>query len=243
MSEECKKIHQLIEQLPLIRIGDDFDFKTLPIAGIYFFYEKGEYSDHFPNCNRIVRVGTHRKNNFQTRIKDHYLDSKKELVLDKAKSAPHDRSIFRNHIGRCLLNMNGDSLYIKNVWKINKTPKIKNKKCEHLRDINKELGLEKEISRILRQQFSFRYIILDDEKQRMGEKSMESALIATIAQCKSCMPSTNWLGNNSPEDKIKNSGMWNMHHVNARIIDENQFELLKRAVEESNLFYDSYNSK
>jgi len=38
MSELCKWLHEVLEQLPLIRYL--FDLNKLPLNGIYFFYKK-----------------------------------------------------------------------------------------------------------------------------------------------------------------------------------------------------------
>lgn len=57
-------------------------------------YEDGE-TGH--GTNRIVRVGTHRKENqLPGRLEEHYLHENK------------DRSIFRKNIGRALLNRDHD---------------------------------------------------------------------------------------------------------------------------------------
>jgi len=67
-------------------------------------------------------------------------------------------------------------------------------KFGQLRKIEKEKELELEITRILRDNFSFRFIKLDVQKERMGKKGLESALIGTVARCTMCKPSSLWLG-------------------------------------------------
>ncbi len=65
---KCKIIHEILESLP------ECDYKKpnskLPINGIYFFYEDGEfYVDGNEKRKRIVRIGTHRVDgNFRNRI-------------------------------------------------------------------------------------------------------------------------------------------------------------------------------
>jgi len=56
MSELCKRLHEQLEQLPLIRYP--FKLDQLPENGIYFFYEDGEIWGHGGDKPRIVRVGT-----------------------------------------------------------------------------------------------------------------------------------------------------------------------------------------
>lgn len=230
MSNICKEIHDTIENLPVVNW--EFKPKDLPKCGIYFFYEDSEYCSHFNNRNRIVRIGTHLKNNFRSRIKNHYV-FKNEILFTKEQSAPHDRSIFRNHIGRCLLNREGNIQYVKNVWIKNKSPLSERNKYKHLRDIPTEVRLEKEISNIIRKNFYFRYIIIEDEKSRIGADSLETALIATVAQCNICKPSKSWLGNFSTEETIKSSGLWNIRCVKAPIITNKQLEYLYRAIDKT----------
>ncbi len=35
-----------------------------------------------------------------------------------------------------------------------------------------------------------------------------SKLISTVSLCKNCIKSQNWLGNYSPKEKIRESGLW-----------------------------------
>jgi hypothetical protein len=44
--------------------------------GVYFFYKEGENSDHHSNSisrPRIVRIETHKENNFRSRVSEHFL--------------------------------------------------------------------------------------------------------------------------------------------------------------------------
>jgi hypothetical protein len=105
MSEKCSWLHSQLESLPLLRFP--FNVKSLPSNGIYFFYEEGEMIDHGNSPKpRIVRIGTHKENNFQTRISEHFLLNESKLNFTIANPKPSDRSIFRKNIGRALLNKN-----------------------------------------------------------------------------------------------------------------------------------------
>ena len=100
MSEQCRWLHDQLEELPLFRFP--FKLEQLPLNGIYFFYEGGETWGHGGNeiRQRIVRIGTHRDGNFRPRIKEHFLLNHSRMEFDKNRSKPSDRSIFRKHIGR-----------------------------------------------------------------------------------------------------------------------------------------------
>ena len=66
-------LYRIIELLSIFK--NPFDLKLFPNNGVYFFYEEGENSDHGNGINRprIVRIGTHRENNFRPRIFEHFL--------------------------------------------------------------------------------------------------------------------------------------------------------------------------
>ena len=101
MSVLCEWLHAKLEKLPRIRFP--FELEELPENGIYFFYEDEEIWGHGGTKPRIVKIGTSRDGNFRSRIEEHYLLDKTKMKFDVTKPPPHDRSIFRSHIGRALL--------------------------------------------------------------------------------------------------------------------------------------------
>ena len=90
--------------------------------GFNFFYEEGENSDHGDGISRsrIVRIGTHKENNFRSRISEHFLLNELKMEFTQINPKPSDRSIFRKNIGRALLNMQRDFDYLR-VWEIDFT--------------------------------------------------------------------------------------------------------------------------
>lgn len=226
MSELCKWLHKNLEQLPLIKFP--FKLEQLPENGIYFFYEKSEIWGYGGYKPRIVRIGTHKDGNFRGRIKEHFLFDEAKMNFDATKPAPHERSIFRKNIGRALLNKERDD-YLK-IWEIDFTTRTNREEYGYLRDIQKEKKIELEITRILRKNFSFRFIIINSQIKRMGSEGLESSLIGTIAHCKLCRPSNNWLGNHSPKKQIRESGLWLVHHLKADVINENDKEIILSAI-------------
>jgi len=217
MSGHCKWLHEQLEQLPLIKFP--FKLEQLPDNGIYFFYEKGEIWGHGGDNPRIVRIGTHKDGNFRSRIKEHFLLDESKMSFDKDKPKPSDRSIFRKNIGRVLLNRDRDD-YLQ-VWEIDFMTRGNRDSLGHKRDIDKEKRIESTITRILRERFSFRFIVIESQTERMGSKGLESSLIGTVASCRLCSPSDNWLGNISPKQQIKKSGLWLVQYLKANGINEN----------------------
>lgn len=226
MSYRCEWLHSKLEELPVVRYP--FELGVLPKVGIYFFYEGGELWGHGGSLPRIVRVGTHRKANFRARIADHFLLGKDNMELDRNRPKPSDRSIFRKNIGRALLNGERDS-YLK-VWEIDFTEGRNRLALGRLRDLEKEASLERRITEILRTRFFFRFIIVEDERKRFGATGLESRLIGTLSQCRSCRPTPGWLGNLSPKRQIRNSGLWVAHHLRAPEIDDRDMRVIEDAI-------------
>ena len=223
MSDSCRWLHEQLERLPLIRFP--FKLDQLPEKGIYFFYEDGEVWGHGGDKPRIVRIGTHKNGNLRSRIKEHYLLDKSWMNFNENKPKPSDRSIFRKNIGRALLNKDMDG-YLQ-IWNINFIRSRNKELFGSKRNIEKEKRVEEMITRIIREKFSFRFIVLDSQKER---KRLERSLIGTVAQCKLCKPSANWLGNYSPIQKIRESGLWLVHYLKANPINENDKEVILNAI-------------
>jgi hypothetical protein len=205
-----------------------FDREQLPENGIYFFYEKGEVWGHGGNQPRIVRIGTHREGNFRSRIAEHFLLNEVKMNFDVTKPPPHDRSIFRKHIGRALLNQS-HSPYIA-VWNIDFMRRENLKRHAHLRDIQDERRIEAEVTRLLREDFSFRFVALEGQVARMGPGGLEARLIGTLARCEVCRPSPDWLGQHSPEEKIRQSGLWLVHNLRSEPLTESDKGRLVAAI-------------
>jgi len=226
LSQLCQSLHERLASLRMIRYP--FSLDQLPENGIYFFYEDGELWGHGGERPRIVRVGTHKEGNFRTRVKEHFLIGETELVLGPTRGAPKDRSIFRKNIGRALLNRSKDD-YLR-IWEIDFMKTINREKYGHLRDIEKEQQIESEVTQILRQHLSFRFIPLEGQSRRMGKAGLESRLIATLAGCGQCKPSASWLGNYSPKAQIRDSGLWLVQHLSGPSLNSGDWRLIEDAV-------------
>ncbi len=223
MSDQCKWLHAQLEKLPLFKYP--FDLNNLPDNGIYFLYEKGETWGHGEDKPRIVRIGSCKNGNFRSRISEHYLLDERKMNFNSKQAAPKERSIFRKNIGRALLNK--QKMDYLNIWEIDFTDRKSRKQKAHIRNIKLEKEIEMQITRIIRESFSFRFIEL---KNAMGSQGLESRLIGTIAQCRLCRPSKNWLGLHSPIDKIQESGLWLVQHLKANGIDEDAKPIVLNAI-------------
>jgi hypothetical protein len=227
MSEVCKWLHEQLEALPVFSFP--FDLERLPRNGIYFFYEKGEVWAHGGENPRIVRIGTSKDGNFRSRIGEHFLLNEKKMQFDASRPAPHERSIFRKNLGRALLTREGDP-YLK-VWEIDFTSQQARKKWSHSRNIGKEQRIEAQITQLLRETFSFRFITIHG--QQMGKAGLESRLIGTVAQCEECRSSESWLGRYSPKPEICAGKLWLVQHLKASPLSNGGQKMLIDAVSQT----------
>jgi hypothetical protein len=135
------------------------------------------------------------------------------MAFDQNRALPKDRSIFRKHIGRALLHRDADAYA--SLWDIDFTERDARDKYRSRRDVEKEREVEREVTRILRERFTFRWIELEGEDQRLGSQGLEAALIGTFACCGECRPSAMWLGRFSPQRKIAQADLWQLQHLRA----------------------------
>jgi len=187
MSKNCNTIHQWFNGMK--KFTFPFDKKDIPENGIYILFEKGEFAH---STNRIVRIGTHTgQNQLRSRLFQHFLKENK------------DRSIFRKNIGRALLNKDNDPFLEK--WELDLT--TRNAKDQHSDsvDFDKQKEIEKRVTKFIQDNFSFVVFQIDDKEKRLY---FESRIISTVSLCEECKSSENWLGNFSPKEKIRKSGLW-----------------------------------
>lgn len=221
-SEVCNWLTERLARCPLISYP--FNEDDLPKNGIYFFYEAGEFSQHGDHLQRIVRIGTHNDGNFRKRIANHYLSKyeNKKMSFDRNKPTPKDDSVFRKHIGYALLK--SDS-YI-NIWKEDLKKPEKREKVAHLRDLEKELEIEKQITCLMRNRFTFRFVEDEQWENQVKRYDIEKHLIGSVAQCRLCAPSKNWLGKHHPDDQVRNAGLWQVHHLRASPLSDSDRALI-----------------
>lgn len=191
----CKNLHAWARLLP--RHTFPFDPKQIPLNGLYVLFEKDEQAHGGPSTrlgvnDRIVRAGTHTgEGQLPSRLRQHFLVENK------------DRSIFRKNIGRALLARAHDPYLA--VWEVDFTPAAARLQHGSKRDPAKQAEIEKEVTDYMQSNFSFAVVGINSKTERLA---LESKIISTLSHCEECGPSPDWLGNYSPKEKIKESGLW-----------------------------------
>ncbi|MCK5284134.1 MAG: hypothetical protein KAJ86_00960 [Alphaproteobacteria bacterium] len=171
MSEACQILHEWANGLQ--KFSHNSSTEELPKNGIYMVFEKGETAH---GTDRIVRVGTHTgQNNLGKRIFEHLYKPKK------------DRSVFRKHIGRCLL---ADNPFLEQ-WNLDSTTKANREKYKNIIDFEKQAETEERVTQYIADNFSFVVFEVDEKAERLR---IEEGLLSTITACEKCFPSKSWLG-------------------------------------------------
>lgn len=192
----CSLLHQRARDLPRYRYP--FDPDDFPEHGIYLLFERGETAHE---GDRIVRVGTHtgKRSRLADRLLEHFENENK------------DRSIFRKNIGRALLSRDGDP-YL-DAWNLDGTGSTARKRHAAALHPAHQADVERRVSHVLRKKMSF--AVLPEKRGREHLRDLEKALIGTVASCPRCGPSRRWLGRNSPDPRIVESGLWQVQHLKA----------------------------
>ena len=189
LSDVTTDVYNLLASLR--RFDNAFVPSHLPSSGIYFFYEKGETIRLGGlAADRIVRVGINRSNGrFRSRIRGHY---GRVSRLGGNKNG----SVFRKHLGGALLRRVDPDDQRLTGWLCQDGPTY--------------AEVEREVSLVLRHNFTFACVWVEDADERTN---LESALIALLAQEPLGHPSPTWLGAYAASADIRNSGLWNTQHI------------------------------
>jgi hypothetical protein len=180
----------------------------IPSHGIYFVFDSAEPGH---GGLRIVRVGSHTGNgNLSSRLREH-------VTVNK------DRSIFRKHVGRAVLARDSDPYLA--TWNIDFTTRANRERYGHLIDREKQKRIEDEVSAYIVDHLSFRVIGTPNPQVAL---QFERLSIATVACCKKCQASAQWLGMFSPIDKVRTTGLWQTQHLRGDVLSEDLLADLKK---------------
>jgi hypothetical protein len=194
LDEICQfvqEIYKMISSKGMLFKGPN---NTLPLNGIYFFFEKGQkilIDDK--EFDRIVRIGINEKpNNFIKRINEHY---KGNIIA----------SVFRENVGWALLERAGDK------------PKIVYGTKKNYKRQNSGGPLESAISKYFSEVLTFKAFSIGYSKLKKYERILTAAF-STYYQYKIWkkeLDIKDWLGSYSYSrgDKIRRSGLWNSENV------------------------------
>ena len=161
MSSLYDQLHELFHAGRRLHFPFHGEANQIPRQGLYIMFERGE---KYKEWDRIVRVGTHTgTGKLLSRLNEHYSKENK------------DRSIFRKHIGRCLLQQTEDT-YL-NIWNLDLTTRANRVHYGHLVDPERQLALEKQVSQYIQENLSFTVIEVPEQAHR---RFWESRIISLM---------------------------------------------------------------
>jgi len=212
--EGIAQFYQILEQLQFKvggfrRLADSHGRMGWPTRGVYFFFERGELRDD-GRTPRVVRVGTHAvSRNSQTMLWHRLRQHRGTLKGAYAGGGNERESVFRYLVGDALLRsaclppqVRADS------WDTGHSAPAEIRRTEH--------ALEVAVSDRIRA-MPFLWVAIDDpagpESTRKVIERGAIALLSNFQREPSDPPSKSWLGLNSSQPKVRQSGLWNVHHI------------------------------
>ena len=203
-----------------------------PDRGVYFFLEPGERRDSADQL-RVTRVGTRAvsegsSTSLWDRLKQHYGTG------DGSSNHPHGGnhrgSVYRKRVGEAIIekhDLNEDYPDWDKRWS-----SIDRGRSE-VRD--EEYILERRVSTYIREQ-PFLWVDVDDKPSAASDRAyIEQNAIALLSNFEDetiDSRADGWLGKYSRSREIRESGLWNVNHVEERY-DPDFLDILEVAVEDT----------
>jgi hypothetical protein len=200
-----------------------------PDRGVYVFLEPGETRS--PDQHRVTRVGTHAvsagsSTSLWDRLKQHYGTGSGSA--DHPHGGAHRGSVYRKRVGEAIIEkhaLHDDYPDWGERWSgIDRDRGV-------VRD--EEYVLERRVSAYIRDQ-PFLWIALDDEPGPDSDRAFVErnaiALLSNFERSAVHPRADDWLGRHSRSQAIRESGLWNVDHVD-ETYDPDFLDRLARAVE------------
>jgi hypothetical protein len=202
--EACTALHKTLSGLPrysFVQLNEAF-----PADGVYFLFELGEEGHE---GERIVRIGSHTgKGILASRLREH-------ARLNK------DRSIFRKHIGRAMLQQDNNPYLA--IWNLDLTTRKAREEQGHRLDKTKQAGIEDAVSAYINNVFSIVVLPASDSEAACR---LEERCIGTVSSCSRCSPSKFWLGQHA-DPRIAESGLWQIMHLYRKGLDDSDLRAIQ----------------
>jgi hypothetical protein len=177
-------------------------------GGIYFFFEDGEHREHSKTL-RVVRVGTHAitatsRTTLWNRLRTHG----GHLSGPAAGGGNHRGSIFRKRVVEAMLRSGNYPEEIARTWGIGSTAPKAVRLAEH--------PLEQEVSQFIGR-MPFLWINVPDAPSPASDRGyLERNCIGLLSNFEKAdinPPAPKWLGVQSGQRTIRESGLWNTNRV------------------------------
>jgi hypothetical protein len=236
-SDDLDRFYELLDTLAK-RVGgprklkDCTGYMDWPDRGVYFFLEPGETRTHTAQ-KRVTRIGTHAvstgsSTSLWDRLKQHYGTGSGSS--NHPHGGNHRGSVYRKRVGEAIIERHGlhdDYPQWDDRWSgIDRDRSA-------VRD--EEYILERRVSAYIREQ-PFLWLHLDDEPSADSDRAYIEqnaiALLSNFEKERLDPRDERWLGADSRSREIRESGLWNVNHVDENY-DPDFLELLGDAIEDT----------
>lgn len=175
-----------------------------PIHGVYFFFEPGEVRKD-GTTPRFVRVGTHALTaTSRTKLWDRLRTHRGRVGGRNPGGGNHRGSIFRLHVGTALINRDGKWPAAATSW---------GEGSSAPREVgDREVALEQAVSRHIGG-MPLLWVDVPDRHDRAAIEQACIALLGNRIQPSIDPPSADWLGRHADRNAVRESGLWNVNHV------------------------------
>ncbi|WP_251342819.1 hypothetical protein [Haloplanus halophilus] len=189
------------------RLGDCDGYMDWPDRGVYFFFATDEYRTN-GDKRRLTRVGTHAvSDGSDTSLWNRLRTHRGALSGTYEDGGNHRGSVFRERVGEALIERH-DLHDDYPEWGHGSSASRDRRLAE--------LDLERRVSDYIRE-LPFLWVKIDDEPSSDSDRAYverNTIALASNYRREAIDPRADgWLGTDSPSEKIRNSGLWNVDHV------------------------------
>lgn len=178
-----------------------------PKRGVYFFFEDGELREDGVTP-RVVRVGTHALRASRSTLWGRLVQHKGSRSGSMPGGGNHRGSIFRLHIGTALLAIGDWPDSVRNTWGVGSTANGEVRRTEY--------PLERAVSDRIGA-MPFLWLDVDDQPSPQSDRGVIEVgaieLLSNLDRPSIDPSSKSWLGRSADRRLVRESGLWNVNHV------------------------------
>lgn len=196
-------LEQLGERAGAPRPLGDVDGADCPESGVYFFFEPGEYRQDGLTL-RVTRVGTHAiSGTSQTTLWNRLRTHRGTLGGGNPGGGNHRGSVFRLHVGNALIARDGHP-EAAGTWGQGSSVSAAEREPEE--------PLERAVSAHIRA-MPVLWVSAPDRDDRRSLERGSISLPSNHGRSPVDPPSPRWLGHYAASAEVRESGLWNINHV------------------------------
>lgn len=209
------------------RLADCDGYMDWPERGVYFFFAPREQRANSSQL-RLTRVGTHAVSEGSgTKLWDRLRTHRGALSGSYEGGGNHRGSVFRKRVGEAIIERHALQ---------DEFPEWGDGSSAGRELRLEELEMERRVSEYLRD-LPFLWVVVDDEPGSESDRAVLEqnaiALVSNYGKSPIDPRSNEWLGKDCPSQKIRESGLWNVDHVEESY-DPAFLDQLAGAIEETN---------